>query len=263
MFYITDHHELSTRFKREINEDCCFYIHTGTVPAGGRKLSIQCVLDGVSSSNGRLASDLASRELQCALCELIFNINALEGMSEGERRDHIYSVMRNAVRTADAVLRAQQVKCETTVSIAVVYGDILYACNVGDSPIFLYDLMADRLTSVYTCHNESGRRVAEGLISKEEALSSPDKNRLMRSVGGRSMLFDEDITAYCDYLPQDSVLLLGSDGALSVFGEEELKDMILNNMSSMRELCFSIQDRVESSDSTDNFTVMASHIKRS
>lgn len=263
MFYITDHHELSTRFKREVNEDCCFYLHTETVPANSRKLSIQCVLDGVSSSNGRMASDLASKELQCALCELILNINELGGMSEGERRDHIYSAMRKAVRTADAVLRAQQVKCETTVSIAVVYADTLYTCNVGDSPIFLYDLMADRLSSVYTCHNESGRRVAEGLISKEEALISPEKNRLMRSVGGRSVLFDEDITTYCGYLPQDSVLLLGSDGALSVFGEDELKELILNNMGSMKELCFSVQDRVESSDSTDNFTVMASHIKRS
>ncbi len=265
MLYITDTYRISEKFRRNENQDRCFVISTEASPSSEYKMSIQCVLDGVSSSNGAKASQLAAKALIAPLSELIGGIDALVQMNEQDRMSTIYNILKNAVRTADDTLRVKYGNAASTVSIAVVFMDTVYTCNVGDSPIILAKLNfatgQPKLTELYQCHNQAGIDLARGNISKEEALISSDKNLLLRCIGGSRPIDDMKIFVTHTYLSQDNILLLGSDGALSVLGDDMLSELICKNRGSMKSLCHSLYDAVYSTDATDNFTIMATRLE--
>lgn len=269
MLYITDQYKISDKFKKDENQDVCFSLTSESVPSQTSKMCIHCVLDGVSSANGTVASSLAQRVMQPILAGLIVSSTELADASLEERKSAIYGTMKAAVLQADAALRSHtllnSVDTACTASIAVVFDEIVYSCNVGDSPIYLLrsNMQGEdhTLIPLFQSHNSAGLRLAQGLISKEEALVSGEKNHLVRFLGGKTVLDEMHLYFSHEYLGLDNVLLVGSDGALSVFAEEELLSLTLSEKASMKLFSNNLYDAVYRTDAKDNFTVIATHLE--
>ncbi|MBR5312132.1 MAG: protein phosphatase 2C domain-containing protein [Clostridia bacterium] len=261
MFYIKDFRECSVRHRKSENEDKCLHVLVDPAPTAPQRMSIQCVVDGVSKANGKLAAELAVRSFYNGLLPLLGSLYDLAEAEEEYLDYYIRRTLCQAVMEADSMLRKN--RCAATLSCAVVFRDRLFVCNVGDSPVYLIDFKQGVLTGLYENHNAAGYAVREGLLSREEALSSPLKNKLVLALGRTTPLREEEIFTDHVTLSQDCVLLLGSDGALSVFGEDILREIVCGNADHMAGLCQRILDEVENSSSTDNFTIMATRIQLS
>ena len=270
MLYITDLYRVSDKFKKEENQDACFFALSDLLPSRKSKMLVSCVVDGVSNANGKAAAALATRALHPALTSLIGRAYELCDDDLETRKEKIYATMRDALLSADAYLRAYSKKegeTACTASVAVVLDETVYTCNVGDSPILLLRSnmqgTSHKLIPLFQCHNSAGLDVARGLMSKEEALSSPAKNDLIRYLGGRTVLDEMQIFFSHEYLGRDNVLLLGSDGALSVLSEDELYTMVLEGKSSLCDFSKNLYDKVFATSAKDNFTLVASHLELS
>lgn len=265
MYYITDQFKICDSFKKDWNQDYLFSIETNSIPENISKTALYMVCDGVSNANGMEASVTAVNSAYPVLASLIANSVALTYHDAEMRRVFINQIMKKAVMTADAKLREMQTNTATTMSIAFIYDDTVYTCNIGDSPIYLLQLAKDEAQSVlhplFQSHNKTGIDLTLGKITKEEAAGSRYKNMLLRYVGGAQALSEDEIFITTHRLSQDNILLIGSDGALSVFDENVLKDFSCETKDSMEKLCCGLYDKAYSTDAKDNFTLGAFRIQ--
>ena len=272
MFYINAFDALTDKRLRAENQDRCGRIDFMNLPTPGAEsnCSVLYVLDGVSHGNGGEASSTAEEALRRPLCELCSMGKRLLDMSEQDRKNTIFRKLKAAIRQSDwAVRETLPPGSASTVSIACVFGDKVYTCNVGDSGIYLLRLahgMDQELVQLHECHNRAGEKQRMGLISKEEMLTDKDSNRLLKMVGGSGMaLSDEDIYAQCETMaPGLNVIMLGSDGALSVLPENRMRDIFVKcRVNGHLDTCTqTLFDEVEKvPEATDNFTLIAELIE--
>lgn len=263
MFYTKDLVVFSDRNKREENQDRAFYLNFDAHPDVKSKMTILAVLDGVSNSNGAHASRMAAEAMRPRLAQLIGRADSLLALDDETKKSEILICLKCAIHDADEYLRQQQIggiEYGTTITLAVVFDEAVFAANVGDSPAYLLRLSGSqegRLLPLFECHNEAGVLVQKGLMSPEEALRSPARNCLLRMAGGTGVL-DTEIHTTSLWLSQTDLLMLGSDGALAVFSTETLTQIIRDNLrSGLSGITAALFEAVQDSSSTDNFTILA------
>lgn len=264
MFNAKDLVAFSDRHKREENQDRSFYMSMDGSPDINAKMVILAVLDGVSHSNGGDAAPMAAAAMRPHLAELLGKADQLLLLDDQTKRAEIHQALKRAILSADAHLYRQQcggLEYGTTITLAVAFDEAIFTANVGDSPAYLFRLSPDgqsgKLLPMFECHNEAGLLVRKGVMTPEEALNSRSKNIIMRMVGSPGLMEDEIYTAFA-WMSQSDVLLLGSDGALSVFPEETLANLICQHIhKGLPAVVAALFEKVQSSPSTDNFTVLA------
>ena len=262
MLYIDSYYQHSTKISHDENGDKAFTWIFDTTPSKGEKIAVFCVLDGVTHTDSAAQSSaLAAKEIRNSLTSLFVDSDALSDADEASRTQYFFSVMREALLSADSLLWSSIELYACTASIAIVFGEYVYTANVGDSPIYLANTLTQDLTEIFTCQNQVGYQVLQGVLTKEEALTAKGKNRLLKSIGGKkARLTDIDISTHKTPLPQDGILLLGSDGSLSAFSEDKLKDIVFSNCGDMKDLCEGVYNQVISENGEDDFTLIASRI---
>lgn len=260
MFFIKDSYFISEKIGHEKNGDRALSLCFETKPATSNKISVYCVLDGVSTANDRYASSLASVCLCSELSKVFADVNEVGRMDSDEKMLYFYSVMRQAILAADKSLFEDENYCATTVSMAIVHEKYVYTANIGDSPILFLDLADNTLTELYTSHSEAAAAVRRGEIDKSEMHTYKKKNIISKAVGGKARLEELDVPTRRTLLSEDGILLLGSDGALSVFSAEVLKEELLNNADNMKDFCEKHFDKVKEAGGKDDFTLMAHRI---
>ncbi len=258
MISVCDIYMESTKIEHDVNGDRAFSFSLESSEAG-ENLWIFCVLDGVSSANPALSSSLAAKRVRQTIALFAEELETLSEKTEEEQMLFFYHMMRTAILSADMELLTREEHCGTTISMAIFYGNAVYSANVGDSPMYLIHQKENRITSLFSCHNRAGMAVNAGLLTEEEALSSPDKRYLMRLAGGSHNLEKEDIYTQKISLPAESILLLGSDGALALFSEESLLQMGCGKKN-MKELCADVRKKVKELGGRDDFTLIATHL---
>ena len=77
----------------------------------------------------------------------------------------------------------------TTLVAAVVHGDRLIICNVGDSRAYL--IRNDDIHQVTRDHSLVARLVEEGSITPEEAETHPRRNVVLRSLGANAKVYSD------------------------------------------------------------------------
>ena len=251
----------SRAHRRETNQDHCFFLEYNGSPQGEAAMSILCVLDGVSGANGGEAVRIAAPAMMPELASLLGKAHSLLSMDNYSKEDIILGAMVRAIRNAQDQLQSTGYHCGTTATIVTVFDGIAYAANVGDSPAYLLEIPplggAVQLTPLFQCHNEAGEALQRGELTPEEARNSPLRNRLMRMVGSIDFL-PGDIYTTTEWLGQQNLLLLGSDGALSVLPEEVLLELAADYPVQDPELLIQrLYQKICSTRSTDNFTVLA------
>lgn len=263
MFYIREAIDYSDHYQRPYNHDRCFYMNYSGAPDRTDGISILAVLDGVSQANGDKAATMAASAMRPVLASLLGKSSVYVDLDTETRQEEIFQVLREAILAADQTLRQNQyagIVYGTTVTLVVACCDRVYAANVGDSPAYLFPIGEDgrvfQPIALFQCQNEAGDAVRRGEMTPEEALDSKRKNHLTGMVGG-DLLMDQDIYTTSTWLRPSSLLMLGSDGALAVTTEEEMRRIVENNIQEgVGEVAQAILKRVENSTSTDNFTIL-------
>lgn len=206
--------------RRVLNEDAFFLDDA---------LGLYVVADGMG---GHAAGEIASQEA----------VDSVHGMVSREREKLVAlragnadsdllragsRIIESAVQAATYMVYAiaqsdpDQQGMGTTLSALLVAGQYAFTAQVGDSRVYLVrDGHASQLTEDHTL---VAWQLKQGIISEEEAASSPHKNVITRAVGSREYVQVD--THVFEARPGDSFLLC-SDGLHGYLEEDEIPEII-------------------------------------
>lgn len=168
---LSDHYDIG---RRPVYEDRC--ASAQFVTAGGLKLAVAIVADGVGGENrGERAAQLA--------------IDATLNRVRNGLETDVPTLLTRAIETAnqavlDEVQRAGVDNMSTTISVAAILdGRVLYVANVGDSRVYL--CRKTKLTQLTVDHTFATIMPWRGKMSPDEARMHPRAHALMRALGLR------------------------------------------------------------------------------
>ncbi len=221
------HGKTDIGMRRKNNQDS-FVIRR--FPDIGAALGVVC--DGMGGANGgNIASALA--------CETF--VRRVEAFMQSEKvragnatEGDISSMLAHAVSDANrAVFRCTE-KDETLkgMGTTLVAGlilqnekeRILYAVNVGDSRLYLYNRR--RLTQITRDHSLVQYLLDSGKLTEEEAKNYPNRNVITRAVGIERGIEADIFSVDLSGVSGDAVALLCSDGLSGYVSAEEIRDII-------------------------------------
>lgn len=192
------------------NEDTIWLPQEITPELLARKGHLFIVADGVGGyQGGKLASQTAIETLQRAYY--------------GAGAEGIEAALRQAVETANAAVYQQAratgyTDMASTVVAAVIHQQRLVVANVGDSRAYVWR-RGRPLRQLSTDHTWVAERLAEGVLTKEDAAHHPLRHIITRSLGQETA----PVPAVCvATLRLEDRLLLCSDGIWEVVPEEAL-----------------------------------------
>lgn len=164
-------------------------------------------------------------------------------------------LLENSLREAHTMIKASRFMNEkdphsTAVMLLLLPGRVTWA-HCGDSR--LYHFRGKALLSRTVDHSYVEHLIASGRITAEQALTHPNRNVLLTSLGGQDepkMEFSET-----DDLLAGDAFVLCSDGLWAYFSDDELAKLIAEN--SARDACEILIDlaRQRSSGSGDNISL--------
>ncbi len=190
---------------REHNEDAvlCLPQEGGT--------SFFAVADGVG---GAVAGELASGAVVDAIRREYGNVR---GRHPAERLARLIE-QANAALFGWATQRPEYRGMASTVVAAAIFHDTLYVAHVGDSRAYL--VRRGRPQRLTRDHSYVAEQVAAGQMTPEEALVSPYRHVITRSVGGQPEVAVDTLGPM--NLEPDDVLVLCSDGLHEVVSDDEI-----------------------------------------
>jgi serine/threonine protein phosphatase PrpC len=223
-------------------------------------LGIYIVADGMG---GHLAGEIASK-ISVEIINKVFRKWVEKDVSEEDifgEPDNSLSRKGNyilgGIRLANRVIYELALEKKefhgmgTTVVVLFVMPSLVIAANVGDSRIYLVrDGEIERLSKD---HSIVAEQIEMGIMTEEEAESSPLKHVLTRNLGSS----EEVMPDIFEIEPSNNdVFILCSDGLTDLVSDEELKD-ITNKAAEPEELCRNLTDIVLERGAHDNVTIIS------
>ncbi len=192
-----------------------------TVPIG-----FYLVADGMG---GHDAGDLASRTVNQVVTERIIQIKVLPDLRKSTRKltqENVPAkILSEAIEKANETILAHGQKAHSdlgsTVTAALVIGDVATVANVGDSRTYL--LRDGRLEQITQDHSLVARLVDAGVIKPEEVRSHPQRNQIYRCLGHKPTV---DVDTFTVQLQQDDRLILCSDGLWEMVPDAEIQRIV-------------------------------------
>ena len=139
----------------------------------------------------------------------------------------------------------------STVVVTYFDGEKVYVGHVGDSRLYRY--RDGELHQVTEDHSLVQELVSRGLLSKEEAIESTNKNLVTRALGiEESVQID---IAEEEWQPGD-IYLLCSDGLNDVLRDDVISDILESNKDNLETALDSLIETVNSNGGPDNVSVI-------
>lgn len=221
-----------------------------TVP----ELGVVVLADGMGGHQaGEVASglavDLISRHMDHAL--------KLDGQTAATDYSHEAHSIVEAIRLANsAIFEASQQRPEcagmgSTVVAAAFYGDKVAIAHVGDSR--LYRLRDNELEQITLDHSVVQELLSRGLITPEEAHTAYNKNLVTKALG-----VDANVEPDINEIKAEAgdIYLLCSDGLNDVLTDTQIRDMLVQDNSSLDALAQRMVDEVNSRGAPDNVSII-------
>lgn len=227
---------------REINQDAYFYLED-------EKLPIFIIADGMG---GHKAGEVASNT---AISTIVSHYQEnKQKIIDGEM--FIPEFINESVSLANEKLIYESENDDelkgmgTTITMCLILDNELYIGHVGDSRAYL--LRDDKLTQLTQDHSLVGELLRTGSITKEEALSHPKKNVILRAIGTDKELKTDVFTK--DLKAKDKIILC-TDGLTNMVSEERILETI-NMEEDPSEVCTKLVNISNEIGGIDNTTIM-------
>lgn len=213
---------------RELDEDSLLTMELRMVrKATGRSWGLYVVADGMGGhSAGEVASDLAIRGAYEVVQEdyLTSTVDADQEDEEPKLRE---TVRKAILRANEKVLREARTRGNdmgTTITMALVAGNLAVIGNVGDSRTYLY--RGGKLRRISKDHSLVMRLVDLGQISEEDIYSHPQRNAVLRSIGDKHEI---EVDLFTERLQPGDALLLMSDGQWEMTRDPQMETILAAN----------------------------------
>lgn len=200
--------------KRSHNEDCYFLSHHWRLFA---------VADGMGGAHaGEVASALVVRTLESFIDERL-----KDRATRLDHHDDVAALLVSAVCAANHAVRCRSLSdplCRgmgTTTTTLWFVGDEAFVAHVGDSRC--YRVRQGRIVQVSCDHSLVEEQVKAGLITKEQARSSPWKNIITRAIGVADHV-EVDLVAVD--VEDGDVFVVCSDGLSGVVNDDEIAQIV-------------------------------------
>jgi protein phosphatase len=240
-----------TGLKREGNEDAFF---------SAEDLGLYIVADGMG---GHRAGEVASRIAVETIRE-----SYKKWAKEKTPEEDIFGVpdaslspmgnfVRSSIRLANRIIfelatdHKEYEGMGTTVVVLLISPDLVIAANVGDSRLYLVrDGNIERLSKDHTIVSE---QIELGIMTEEDAVSSPMKHILTRTLGSSK---DVDAEVFEIEPSARDRFVLCTDGITDLIKDEEILSMT-EEEESPESLCHQFIDTVLNRGAHDNATVIS------
>lgn len=188
------------------------------------EIGVVVLADGMGGYNaGEVASGMATSLIASGLKE-VWNRNRLDGIERNAAIDLSQTLLQAEVTKANgAIYSASQrdPQCAgmgTTLVTCIFYDNFLTVGHIGDSR--LYRMRGDALEQVTRDHSLLQEQIDSGLITKEDARLSSNKNLVTRALG-----IDPEVEAeiHTYEVQQGDIYLLCSDGLNDMIDDEEIQ----------------------------------------
>ncbi len=226
---------------RAMNQDAFAY---GIV---GENCGYAIVCDGMGGENaGEVASSTA-----CKLIESFFSRDLKEDISESS----VKAIMFSAISAANAKIYSMSNENKeysgmgTTVVAAVVIGHDAHIVHVGDSRLYLTD--QTRAVQMTRDHSVVQNKLNRGEITKEEALTHPERHKITRAVGVSSTL---DVDYQMFELKSEYCMLLCTDGLSNYASPEVLAELVQRSIA--ENSARALMDYANGQGGSDNITAV-------
>ena len=190
-----------------------------------------CILaDGMGGYTG---GEVASRLACIAAAKYIKENFKIE---EFETKEKIMEVIGQAMDYANKVVfekSKEAVELEqmgTTLEVCLIYNNRAYIGHIGDSRI--YRIRQNIMRKITVDHSYVQKLVKDGTISKEEAITHPKKNMLMKALGCEETI-EPDVMV--KGFNEKDIMLMCSDGLTNMISEQEIYNIIEHDIENATE----------------------------
>ena len=202
---------------REMNQDYYY------IPSSENDLQIYILADGMGGYNGgEIASRLAAETTKNYIQN---NFEKIEHDKEA-----ISKLIKDAMEYANMVVYEESKKDEnlqgmgTTLDVCLIYNNKIFIGHVGDSRI--YRIRQNVMRKLTKDHSYVQKLIEDGTITREEAMTHPKKNMLMKALGCTPYV-EPDVRAR-NYIVGD-ILIMCSDGLTNMVKEEEIYKTVIED----------------------------------
>lgn len=237
--------------QRDHNEDSLYTVTTNLVTGNKNILfGLYIIADGMGGhENGEIASSLAVD----TLTSHVFNAFYFPQISPTRNQSDfsIQEIMLSGVIQAHQTIKSKASGSGTTLTSALIFGNLLTIAHIGDSRAYLMN--SDGILQLLTHDHSLVKRLEEiGQISQEQALTHPQRNYLYRALG-QGEPGEPDIATY--QLQPGSKLLLCSDGLWGVISDKKM-ETIIQSSSDPQQVCQAMINYANAAGGPDNISVI-------
>ncbi len=227
------------------------------------EMGIVVLADGMGGYNaGEVASGMATSLIASGLSKS-WTKDVLKKLDRDAAMALSQSMLQTQVKLANtAIFEAAQKdpQCAgmgTTLVACMFYDNFITVGHIGDSR--LYRMRNDALEQVTRDHSLLQEQIDSGLISKEDARSSHNKNLVTRAVG-----IDPDVDAEVhSYDVQDGdIFLLCSDGLNDMIEDDEIQMTLIALRSNLELTAQQLVQAANDAGGRDNVSVMLVRIMK-
>lgn len=178
------------------------------------------VADGMGGhQDGEKASAITVRSIAAEILNSLY-VPMVRGDDPANQMP-VNEVFEEAVQKANTNVVANVPEGGTTITGAVVIGDLAYIAHVGDSRIYLIN--KGSIEQITRDHSLVQRLIELGQLTPEEATDHKQPNVLYRALGQNESVEVDTLTRR---LPPYSKLLLCSDGLWNQVADKEILDIV-------------------------------------
>ena len=242
--------------KRARNEDAVVTF-TFDKQQEGRSVPVSffLVADGMG---GHDAGDVASRTVNQIVTDWIIKTRVLPDLRKATRKltteDVPGELLTQAIQQAnEGLFRRAQAKGSdlgSTVTAALVIGDVATVASVGDSRTYL--LRNQRLEQITQDHSLVARLLDAGVIGPEEVRSHPQRNQIYRCMGHKPQVAVDTFTVQ---LRRGDRLILCSDGLWEMVLDAEMQRFV-EQARTPQQACDTLIEAANRAGGEDNIAVI-------
>lgn len=211
---------------RNNNQDAAFSFYATTRSADEwPDFGLFVVADGMGGhQDGEKASAITARAVASDILESLY-LPMVSGDDPAEQIP-VNEILADAVQKANTAVVAKVPEGGTTVTAAIVIGDLAYIAHVGDSRIYLIN--KGTIEQITRDHSLVQRLIELGQLTPEEAIDHKQPNMLYRALGQNDIV---EVDTQTRRLPPGSRLLLCSDGLWNQATDSEILDIVTKSQN--------------------------------